>query len=36
MPFAAIIDKLDSMINSEKSAKEVPDNDEEKQWRRYH
>ncbi|KAK1371076.1 Prostaglandin E synthase 2 [Heracleum sosnowskyi] len=30
---SAIIDKLDSMINSEKSAKEVPDNDEEKQWR---
>ncbi|KAL8110249.1 uncharacterized protein LOC141671763 [Apium graveolens] len=30
---SAIIDKLDSMINSEKSAKEVPDNEEEKQWR---
>ncbi|WOG84571.1 hypothetical protein DCAR_0103755 [Daucus carota subsp. sativus] len=30
---SAIIDKLDSMINSEKSAEQVPDNDEEKQWR---
>ncbi|KAK1404119.1 Prostaglandin E synthase 2 [Heracleum sosnowskyi] len=30
---SVIIDKLHSMMNSDSSVKEVPDNDEEKQWR---